>query len=786
MNRLCCAAFHAWTAFCLLAVLSLPAPAAQRVALVIGNAEYRHTTPLRNPRNDAADVARALEDLGFEVIEGIDVDKSAFGAMLREFAKAARGAEVTLFFYAGHGLQVEGENYLVPTDAKLSDEVDVDLEAFELAKFMRQMRGGTNLVFLDACRDNPLASNLARSMGPTRSAAVGRGLGRVETGSGTLIAYATQPGNVADDGEGRNSPFTAALLAHIVTPGLSLDALLARVTDDVMKGTGERQQPWRHSSLRKPFYFKPAPAPMTAVLAASSALPPSGGTAPAGVAGEQLAARAYEAAERIDTVEAYEAVVRRFPGSIYAELAQTHIAKLTGARKPATAPASASSSGAAQSASGAPAPAAPTPEAMESSLGLERGERRRVQQGLGSLGYGPGPADGLFGARTRDAIRRYQGAKRFDVTGYLTAEQSQALAELGEEASRARAKAGAERREAQRQAGAAHRADDAAFAGARSRGTAVAYGAYLEAYPSGRHVVEARRLRTEAERLERERREKAPGRRFRDCAECPEVVVVGSGSFMMGSPAGEEGRDDDEGPVHRVRIAEPFAVGVYEVTRGEFGRFVRETGHSTGSSCWEWDGGWKERSGRSWRNPGYSQTDAHPVACVSWDDAQSYVRWLSRETGQRYRLPSEAEWEYVARGGTRTSRYWGDRASDACRYANVADRNAKEKYTGLTIHECRDGYVHTAPAGSFTANSYGLHDALGNVWEWTEDCWHGNYDGAPTEGSAWTSGGDCTRRVLRGGSWSVNPGDVRSADRDRDPSGNRINLVGFRVARTLS
>ena len=177
--------------------------------------------------------------------------------MLREFAKAARGAEVTLFFYAGHGLQVEGENYLVPVDARLADEVDLDLEAFELAKFMRRMRGGTNLVFLDACRDNPLASNLVRSMGPTRSAAVGRGLGRVETGSGTLIAYATQPGNVADDGEGRNSPFTGALLAHIATPGLSVDALLARVTDDVMKGTGERQQPWRHSSLRKPFYFVP-------------------------------------------------------------------------------------------------------------------------------------------------------------------------------------------------------------------------------------------------------------------------------------------------------------------------------------------------------------------------------------------------------------------------------------------------------------------------------------------------------------------------------------------------
>ena len=784
MNRPCCAPFHAWTAFVLLSVLSLPVPAAQRVALVIGNAQYRHTTPLLNPRNDAADVAGALEDLGFEVIEGIDVDKGAFGSMLREFAKAARGAEVTLFFYAGHGLQVEGKNYLVPTDAKLVDEVDLDLEAFELAKFMRQMRGGTNLVLLDACRDNPLASNLVRSMGPTRSAAVGRGLGRVETGSGTLIAYATQPGNVADDGEGRNSPFTGALLAHIATPGLSVDALLARVTDDVMKRTGERQQPWRHSSLRKPFYFKPASAPTTAVPGASTASPPSGGAAPAGAAGEQLAARAYEAAERIDTVEAYEAVVRRFPESIYAELAQTHIAKLIAARKPAAGAAVASASP--QPAVPASTPAAPTREAMESSLGLERGERRRVQQGLASLGYAPGPADGLFGARTREAIRRYQGEKGFEATGYLSAEESEALVALGEEA--AQAKAEAERREARRRAESeARRADDAAFAGAKTRGTVEAYGAYLEGYPAGRHVVEVRRLRTEAERLERERREKAPGRRFRDCAECPEVVVVASGSFMMGSPGGEDGRDDDEDPVHRVRIVEPFAVGVMEVTRGEFGRFVRETGHSTGNACRTHEGGeWKERSGRSWRIPGFSQADGHPVVCVSWEDAQSYVRWLSGETGKRYRLLSESEWEYVARGGTRTSRHWGDRASDACQYANVADRSAKEKYTRWAIHECRDGYVHTAPTGSFVANPYGLHDALGNVWEWVEDCWHDDYDGAPTDGSAWTSGGGCSRRVLRGGSWGNSPGFVRSANRSGSPSGNRDSLVGFRVARTLN
>ena len=435
--------FMVATAAVLLSVLTGIAGAAERVALVIGNAAYEHTTPLRNPRNDATDVARALEGLGFEVIEGLDLDKSAFGPKLREFAQAARGAQVTLFFYAGHGLQVEGENYLVPTDAKLAEEVDLRLEAFELTAFLRQMRGGTNLVFLDACRDNPLAQSLARSMGPTRSSAIGRGLGRVETAGGTLIAYATQPGNVADDGEGRNSPFTGALLAHIATPGLSVHDLLASVTDSVMTGTDGRQQPWTHSSLRKPFHFKPVVSP---------ARPPSDG-----------AVEAYAAAKRLGTVAAFAAVVDRFPGNAHAERARAQIASLEAGKtspevellfwesvKDTENPTELRAyldrypdgafavlarvrlkrledavSGSAQAQPGVevaasappeslPSPATltgPTPEEAESSLGLERTARRMVQAGLASLGYEPGPADGLFGVRTRDVIRRYQGEK---------------------------------------------------------------------------------------------------------------------------------------------------------------------------------------------------------------------------------------------------------------------------------------------------------------------------------------------------------------------------------------
>ena len=338
---------------------------------------------------------------------------------------------------------------------------------------------------------------------------------------------------------------------------------------------------------------------------------------------ESHAARAYEAAERVNTVMAFEAVARRFPETIYADLARAQIGKLTEPGTQAigsgTAASAASSSGAAQPASSAPTPAGPTPEEMESSLGLERTARRWIQQGLASLGYGPGPADGLFGARTREAIRRYQVAKGFEATGYLSAGESEALVALGEESAQAEAEAG--------------QADDAAFAGAKTRGTVEAYEGYMEAYPAGRHVASARRLRREAEARERERREKAPGHRFRDCEGCPELVVVGAGSFLMGSPRGEEGRDDDEGPVHRVTIGESIAVGVYEVTFGEWDACRRGGGCSRNPD----DEGWG-RGNRSVMN-------------VSWADAQEYVRWLSVETGEGYRLLSESEWEYVARGG---------------------------------------------------------------------------------------------------------------------------------------
>ncbi len=237
------------------------------------------------------------------------------------------------------------------------------------------------------------------------------------------------------------------------------------------------------------------------------------------------------------------------------------------------------------------------------------------------------------------------------------------------------------------------------------------------------------------------------GEAFRDCPECPEMVVIPAGSFMMGSPAKEPGRFDNEGPQHRVIIPRAFALGRYEVTFAEWDACVQAGG------C-----------GRRPGDYGWSRGN-RPVINVSWDDAREYVRWLSRKTGQAYRLPSEAEWEYAARAGTTMAFHFG------------IDINPKQANYGGNEGK-------TVAVGSFSANAFGLHDVHGNVREWVEDCWSGSYEGAPLDGSAWTAG-DCRRRVLRGGSWNNNPRNLRAANRNKYSTGNQNYNDGFRIARTL-
>lgn len=237
-----------------------PAAAEKRVALVIGNSAYQHTAPLKNPSNDATDIAEKLRQLGFEVIDGTDLSKGDMEQRIRTFADKLVGADVGLFFYAGHGLQVDGRNFLAPVDAKLKSDTDLDFEAVELNLVLKQLERNSrvSVVFLDACRDNPLASSLAKT---SRSLEVGRGLARVDKAVGMMIAFSTQPGNIALDGDGRNSPFTGALLRHIASEGSSINDVMIDVRKDVLNATNGKQVPWENSSLTGQFFFKPAAPP---------------------------------------------------------------------------------------------------------------------------------------------------------------------------------------------------------------------------------------------------------------------------------------------------------------------------------------------------------------------------------------------------------------------------------------------------------------------------------------------------------------------------------------------
>jgi formylglycine-generating enzyme required for sulfatase activity len=246
----------------------------------------------------------------------------------------------------------------------------------------------------------------------------------------------------------------------------------------------------------------------------------------------------------------------------------------------------------------------------------------------------------------------------------------------------------------------------------------------------------------------------AVGQSFRDCESyCPEMVVLPAGRFRIGSPVTEAGRGSDENPQRAVTINYNLAVGKYPVTRGEFAAFVANTGRRPGP-CEHWDGkSFRVEEAMDWSNA-FHQTDKHPVVCFNWGDSQAYVQWLSNKTGKRYRLLSEAEWEYAARGGTTTAWYWGKSEAKQCRYANGADLSAKTQ--GVTAPEfvrCNDKYAHTSPVGSFHPNRFGLYDMGGNVGEWVQGCYQDTYRDAPTDGSAVETCAEKFQnaRVMRGG-----------------------------------
>ena len=341
---------------------------------------------------------------------------------------------------------------------------------------------------------------------------------------------------------------------------------------------------------------------------------------------------------------------------------------------------------------------------------------REAQELLTALGYKPGAADGKWGGRSADAYASFLREAGLPPGDVLTPEGLHAMRST-----------------------------------AKRRGKGAEAGVAENTKPQSRPSAATRPPRDE---------EVVKRKEFRDCAECPEMVVIPAGSFIMGSPDGEEGRSYFEGPRHEVKIAKPFAVGKYEVTFAEWDACV------AGGGC----------NGYRPRDFGWGR-GRRPVIDVRWKDAKSYVEWLSQKTGQTYRLLSEAEWEYAARGGTTGPFHFGSTIS-----TDLANYDGDYTYGtgGKGVDRGK-----TVRAGTFPANGFGLHDVHGNVWEWVEDCWHKDYSGAPADGSAWIDG-DCWDRVLRGGSWYGKPRVLRSANRSWNSAGIRDDLNGFRIARTLT
>lgn len=362
-------------------------PAEKRVALVIGVGKYVNAPALANPLNDAREIGSALERLGFQSDTVVDPDYSTMKRAILGFGQRLEGARVALFYYAGHGMDVESHNYLLPADFELTAVADLRFTAFDVRDVLAKLEapGRASLVFLDACRDNPFAAALAAQSG-SRSVAVGRGLGRIDTSvSGMLIAYATEPGSTAQDGSGRHSPFTAALLQHIATPGLDVRQMLTRVRIDVLAATNNQQRPWTTESLDNDFYFVPAakePAPP----------PPSAPAPPAPSPSASLEGLFWQSIANSTNRADFEAYLQQFPQGVFAPLARNRLAALT-------------------------TPTAPPPPAA---FGDPAADMLAAKRALAALGYLKAATDAELDRQTQEAILRWQSFEALDETGRLT------------------------------------------------------------------------------------------------------------------------------------------------------------------------------------------------------------------------------------------------------------------------------------------------------------------------------------------------------------------------------
>jgi formylglycine-generating enzyme required for sulfatase activity/uncharacterized caspase-like protein len=630
----------------------------------------------------------------------------AFWQRLRDTASA----DVGLFYFSGHGFQYQNTNYLVPAEAAIANRLNIKSKALETDYVLQHLEDansqGVNLMILDACRDSIPPGFFKENKGLQNL--LKAGFTNMEAPVGSLIAYSTAPNTTSWGGlpGERNSVYTKYLLTQLQQqPYLNITHLLMKVRQGVIAETKNdiKQVPWEHISLTDPFCFQP----------------------PCAMSKEQQALLLVLADKNAE-LERKEKALQEKEADLQEKLADKNAAL----------------------------------ERKEKAL--QEKEANLQQQAI--LKQQSAIAEQQHQQTMAQVSSLLQQCEAYFQADYLTTsptgDATTAFAcyqqVLQQDRGNAQALAGLEKITARY----VELTESALSQGQRD--------------DAKKYVARLRQVNPESPKLVAlaAQLEKAPGTageifrdRLKDGSSGPEMVWMPAGTFQMGDIQG--GGDDDEQPVHRVSV-EKFAMGRYEITVGEFRQFVNATGYKTdaekGGDCWTYASGWKKVKNANWHNPNFSQENSHPVVCVSWNDVTAYARWLSQQTGQNYRLPTEAEWEYAARAGTNTKYWWGNEIG-----ANKA--NCYRDY-------CKDNFEYTAPVGSFSPNPFGLHDTAGNVWEWTCSEYEDRYQGKEKRCVS-----NASLFVLRGGSWNSSAGRTRAADRGRGEPTFRNDDLGVRLAR---
>lgn len=739
----------------------------KRIALVIGNGAYLKAKTLPNPANDAADMAKALKEVGFEVLSGVDLNKRQMQDLIRDFGTKLASGSVGLFYYAGHGVQVGGANYLIPVDANIPKEDEVEFEAVSLGLILTKMssaKNDLNIVILDACRNNPFA----RSWSSYRDSGSSEGLAKISPPTGTLVLYATEPGKVASDGTGRNGLFTEALLKQMIRPNVEYDAMVKALSADVWQRSNRQQLPWKEGNSLQDFYFSktsesPTQPNSTAVAPRPTPLPTP---TPVTVAQNFDAEAIYwQEINRRDTRSGYELYLAEYPNGKHVtdatnrinKFKQDELARLKGI------------------------------EQAKWSDAQNLDTREGYNAYLAAYSSGEFAADARLSIKTLESKEEQAKWDEVQVLNRKTAFQSYlSIYPNGRYAQNAKQKVKEfEEAEVAKQKELEKAAEKAKWDTAESKKTLAGYKDYLAAYPRGEFASLSRlRLRDLGEVVGAQAVNSSTpvgndsgairAGTVRKNSLGLELVYIPPGEFMMGSTSGGK----EENPAHSVTIARGFWIGKYEVTQGQWEQVMGTTMRQHLD---------KHYKGYTSRGEGVDI----PMYYLTWNDAKDFIRHMNQASdGFEYSLPSEAEWEYAARAGT-TSDYYGP-LDEIAWYGNNSGRvplDADDLWKSDSSNYSKrlnenSNQPHTV--GTKSPNSFGLYDMLGNVMEWCEDIYNKDgYRGLPTDGSPNIKVGDPNLRVARGGSFGGAASTLRFAFRGAGLPLTRSSNLGFRVAARL-